>query len=400
MSAEQLVIKALDAIDKKGDLLIDVARFLWDNPELGYQEVKASKLLKERLIEAGFQVEDQLGGLSTAFKAVKQGQALRPSLAFFAEYDALPGLGHGCGHNLFAAAALGAAFGVGEVIEELEGSVVVVGTPAEEGVVPKAGGKIRLLERGALAGLDVAIVAHADDQTVVEKSLLARQTVNLHFKGCPAHAGGAPERGKNALNAATLAWEAINGLRQFIPPNARIHGIIAKGGEMVNTVPDVGAIHLGIRAPTTSLLERIVKRVLDCAQAGAIATGCDWRVDYPTPVYKHMMNNSELGALFYRALQRLGVSAVWKDEASYSTDMGNVSHEIPSFHPYIKIGPAGLVGHTPEFAAAACSKDGFAGMLIGAKAMALTAIYYYRSLEIQGRVKREFMRAQREGLMG
>lgn len=396
MSVEELAREVVSYIEEKKDLLEDIAEKIWKQPELGYQEYFASEVLCKELLKANFIVEKRLGGLDTAFKAHKSGGNGHPSLAFFAEYDALPGLGHGCGHNLSAAAALGAALAIGNCVNHLDGTIFLVGTPAEEGTVPEAGGKIKLLASGALDDIDAALIVHADDKTVAERVLLARQSIDLCFKGYPAHAGGSPQEGKNALNAAILTLDALNALRQFLPEDVRLHGILSEGGTMINTVPEKSVLQLGLRASKTAILQRVKNRVIKCAEGAALATECSVKVSCSSVLYKHLVTNSVLGDLFYRALEYLEEPAIRKDTASYSSDMGNVSHEIPSLHPYFKIGPQGLTGHTPEFAKAACSEEGFNGMIIAAKALALTALHYFVEPEMPSKVHLAFKASQKD----
>ena len=369
--------QVISFIDNKRSFLQDTARYIWQNPELAFEEYKATAHYVAILKEHQFQVIEKPGGIDTAFVASKQGRTDGPSLALLAEYDALPEIGHACGHNLFGAAALGAFLAIADVIAKLKGTVLLIGTPAEEGF----GGKVKLLDKGVFDNVDAAIVGHADGRNVINRKLAARTRLSINFRGLPAHAGGSPHEGRNALNAAYLGLNAIDMLREYLSEDARIHGIISHGGDVFNTIPERVSLELGIRAASAETVDEIEKRVRECLDAGAMATGCKVDYSYPVPKYKNLINDSFLQTLCTEAMTKLGIDYVEEESASFSSDMGNISHEIPSLHPYFSIGPSDLIGHTQEFKEASISNDGFDGMIVGAKVMALMALAFFEHKE-------------------
>jgi len=377
-------------IDENKKELTRLAKYIWENPEIGYQEIKASNLLTSKLKEGGFFVTKKFSGIGTAFKGVKKGISESPIIALLAEYDALPQLGHACGHNLSGVASVGAALALGQVMDELEGTLMVIGTPAEEGTVENAGGKVIMIENNVFDDIDVAIMSHADGYFVIDDQLPAREVLEVYFIGKSAHAGGSPEKGINAMNAAVIAWNAINALRQHLDSRIRVSGIMYEGGKLVNTVPEKSILKLSLRAPSNKLLANTSQKVKNCIKAGALATDCKYNIKNPCKTYETMINNKVLSKLFINSCDKLGILVEQTSGRCFSTDMGNVSNIVPSLHPYYKIGSRELVGHTPEFREASYSEEGFNGMISAAKAMAMTIIEYLGSKSLQEKVKDEF----------
>jgi amidohydrolase len=287
-----------------------------------------------------------------------------------AEYDALPKIGHGCGHNIIGVSAVGAAVASKSIIDQLGGSIVVMGTPGEEGL----GGKIDMVKAEAFKEIDVAMIVHPNTRNMPTEEALACSTLEVEFFGRPAHAAGQPHRGINALDAMILAFTSINSLRQHIRGDARIHGIITDGGEAPNIVPAHSAAVFLVRALDYDYLAELKDKVLNCFTGASIASGARLEYRWRDRTYAPMKNNMILAGLFKKNLESLGrqVEAFDPRFGLGSTDMGNVSQVVPSIHATIAIAPSEVLIHTPEFAAVAASQAGHKGLLDAAKAMAMT----------------------------
>lgn len=382
--------KILEEIDNKKQELVDLSKYIWENPEIGYQEFKAKEVLTNYLEKEGFEVDRNVANIDTAFIAVKNGKGKGPRVAIMSEYDALPVIGHACGHNLFSVASIGAAVGIAKVMDKLDGSIVVIGTPAEEGTVPNAGAKAILIKEGIFEGIDAAMMCHAEGRTIVERQLVAAATVDAVFTGKPAHAGGSPHEGINALTAGVLTINNINALRQHFLPRVIVNPVITEGGVAANTIPDKCTMRFSIRADKKVLLYEVIKKVEKCIEAGAMVTGCTYNINMDNNIYEDLTPNHELSNVFKDALDILEVPYIDFESANYAWDVGNISYVCPVIAPYIKIGSEDLVGHTEEFKTASNSTEGFNGMIIGAKAMALTTLEYLSSPELRNRVQEEF----------
>lgn len=348
--------------------LVELSHRIHDRPELGFEEVEASRLLAEVLGEQGFDVERGVCDLPTAFVATRgQGDL---TVALCAEYDALPGMGHACGHNVIAAAAVGAGHALAEVADEIGITVKVVGTPAEEG----GGGKILLLERGAFAGCHAAMMVHPGPVEQEQLECLAASHFTVRYTGRAAHASGHPEQGVNAADAITVAQVAIGLLRQHLPSGTRVHGIVRRGGEAANAVPALTEAEYFVRAPTLALLDEIEPRVMKCFEAGAAATGCSLEVVSLGPRYSEFRPDARLRSAYRRNAEALGRTFPDGPATPMSTDMANVSLAVPAIHPMLGIDSAPAVNHQPEFAAAAVSPAADDAIVDGAIALAWTAI--------------------------
>jgi amidohydrolase len=368
MDAQGLKLKAKDSVESQRQQLIQLSLNIHDNPELGFKEQKASAWLVGYLEDNGFHVERGITGLPTAFRAT-YGQG-SPRVGLIAEYDALPEMGHGCGHNIIGAAAVAAGVASKHIIDQLGGGVVVLGTPGEEGF----GGKIDMVKAGAFKGIDVAMIVHPDTRNMPTEDALAACTLEVDFFGRPAHAAAQPHKGINALDAMILAFTSINSLRQHIRGDARIHGIITDGGEAPNIVPAHSAAVFLVRALDDDYLAELKDKVLKCFTGASVATGARLEYRWRDRTYAPMKNNMTLAGLFKQNLESLGrdVEAFDPRFGLGSTDMGNVSQVVPSIHGMIAIAPPGVLLHTPEFAAAAASEAGHQGLLDAAKGMAMT----------------------------
>jgi amidohydrolase len=380
------VIKELEAHRRQ---LRDLSLKIHDNPELGFKEVKASKLLTQYLEKNGFAVERGICELDTAFRA-SYGQG-KPTIAILAEYDALPQLGHACGHNLIAGIAVGGAVAAKAAIDQCGGSVMVIGTPAEEFY----GGKVLMARRGAFDDIDMAMMAHPGAHDSATTQALACITLEVEFFGKAAHAATRPETGINALEAMLLSFAAINALRQHTLDKARIHGIITDGGEAPNVVPAHSAGSFLVRAEDKAYLEELKEKVLNCFVGGAVATGARLEYHWGEVLYAPLRNNLTLAELFRQNINSLGRQMpLAGDSRVGSTDMGNVSQLVPGIHPTIAVAPETVAIHSPEFAEVAASENGIKGMLDAAKAMAMTVADLVASPETVDKVKKEFESAK------
>jgi amidohydrolase len=362
------VIKKIDAIQTE---LWDISIFLYENPEIGFEEYRSSELLINKLSSYGYLIETGIAELNTAFIATKYGRSKKPNIAFIAEYDALPGLGHACGHNLIAAASIGAALGMIEVLDRIDGSISVIGTPAEEG----GGGKKIIAKAGYFNDVDAAIMFHPANKNIVTRGSLASSRLKLEYFGKASHAAAAPEDGINALDACLLTFNSINSLRQHLKIKDRVAGIITHGGDAANIIPSYVSAEFSVRGESTTRRDQVVEKVIKCAQAGAEAVGCslEYRV---SDGYAEIIPNSILANLFTTNLGLLGRTVDMPDpyEKMGSTDMGDVSWIVPSLHPYLATVPEGIPGHSEEFREICVTSAGKSSMLDGAKAMAMTAV--------------------------
>jgi amidohydrolase len=356
------------------------------NPELGLQEVRAAAWLTQYLEENGFSIERGICDLPTAFRG-SYGQG-SPAIAILGEYDALPKVGHACGHNLIAACAAGAAVASRPAIDRFGGTIMVIGTPAEE----LQGGKVIMAERGAFRDLDAAMIAHPEAYDCATTQALACQSLEVEFFGKAAHAASQPEVGINALEATINSFVAINSLRQHIREKARIHGIITDGGEAANIVPANSAATFLVRAADDAYLDELKERVINCFIGAATASGARLEYKWSDIRYAPMLNNLTLARLFRQNMQSLGRKVRLTDlhRGFASTDMGNVSQLVPSIHPYVAIAPEGVLIHSPQFALAAASEAGIRGLLDAAKTLAMTVIDLVANPGIVTKVKREF----------
>jgi len=354
--------------------ILDLSHKIHANPEIANEEVQAAAWISEALAEAGFKVENSYCGLATAFSArIGRGPL---HVAICAEYDALPGIGHACGHNIIAASAVGAGIAAARVADEVGLTISVLGTPAEE--LGNAGGKILLLEGGGFAGVHAAMMIHPAPFDTATPKIIAASMFEVRYTGKEAHASAYPERGINAADALTIAQTAIGLLRQHILPTDRIHGITTSGGDAPNIVPAYAAARYIVRGQTLEELERLRPRVYRCFQAGALATGSTLEIIGGDKPYSEMIHDSDIAALYRRNAELLGRSFVDQDAASSraaaSTDMGNVSRCVPSIHPMISINSLPAVNHQREFTARCVTESADKAVFDGALAMAWTAI--------------------------
>ncbi len=357
-------------VDALAPLLRDVSAKIHQNPELRFEEHKAAGWLGDALAGAGLEVERGVGGLATAFRA-RAGSPNGPRVAILAEYDALPVIGHACGHNLIAAGALGAFLALARQGAALAGTIEIVGTPAEEG----GGGKIRLLEKGVFEGVDAAMMFHPFDRDLLAHYALASVWLEMRFTGTPSHAALAPWEGTSAATACMDTFRLIDGQRVHFKDGVRVHGVIRKAGDAVNIIPERAEAEFSVRAKDLVELARVRAIVERCARGAAMASGVEIEITQREG-YKDLVNNLPLARRFGDKLRDLGRAPAERDDevGAGSTDMGDISHAVPSIHPWIAICDKGeTTCHQHAFAACAGSERGALAMLVAAKAMALTA---------------------------
>ncbi len=388
-TTEQLKQQVADYIDGIADMLIQTSLTLHANPEIAFEEYQSAAMLADVAEEYGFQVQRGVAGLETAFLAESTGTDPGPTIAFLAEYDALPGLGHACGHNIIGTAATGAALAVQSIRSQIPGVIKLIGTPAEE----NGGGKAIMVERGTFAGVDAAMMIHPGTRAMVARGSIASNTVTLEFFGKSSHAAAAPDAGINALDACIQTFNSINALRQHLSQDVRIHGIITQGGTAVNVVPEYAAARFSVRAAESDASFEVVDKVVRCAESAAAAMGATVKVSHERH-YANRIPNLVMANLFAENISSLGelVEEPEPNQRKGSSDMGNVSQILPAIHPYVTIAEPGVGGHTPEFAAAAASDWGNQALIRGAKALAMTAVDLFTQPDLLADAKSEFAR--------
>jgi amidohydrolase len=384
---EELKTRACNLIDSNADELVRVSHEIHDHPEQNYEEVFASELLTRSANGLGVPVELGAFDCPTGFSGdVGTG----PTVCIMSEYDALPEIGHGCGHNIIAAAGLGAALALASIAKDSGGRVRYMGTPAEEG----GGGKILMARNGALTGVDLAMMVHPADADLATIDAIALQQLLVEYSGLESHAAAAPHLGRNALDAAVLGYMAVATLRQHILPTERVHGIFLKSGDKPNIVPSEASTEWYVRSNDVTSLAALKPRVLAALESGAHACGCSVSHEWIGAAYADMVTNNTMGTIYAHNALRLGRTVTDPRQGGHrvvgSTDMGNVSHLVPSIHPMIASAPSGTSIHTKQFAQFARSPMADKAVLDGAKAMAMTAIDYWTSPERQVAVAAEF----------
>jgi amidohydrolase len=386
--ANELKERAASAIESRRDELAELSLKIHANPEIAFEEVESSALIADYLEANGFSVDRGVCDLPTAFSATYGSGT--PAVAIVCEYDALPGIGHGCGHNVIATASSAAGIAVRGLMDELGGTLRVVGTPAEEA----AGGKVYMVDRGAFDGLDCAMMVHPGNRNTAIAYALSCLELDIEFKGKAAHAAARPDAGINALDAMIASFSSIGLLRQQLRDSARVHGIITEGGQAVNVIPHQTAAKLLIRTDDDQYMDDVLKpKVLACFQGAAEATGCElnyrWGEDSR---YRTMRTNRALAGAYRANVESLGRIVVDPEtqRSMGSTDMGNVSHMTPSIHPAIAIAPSDVPIHTDAFREFAASDADHAGLIDSAKALAMTAIDVFLDAGLRSAMKREF----------
>lgn len=377
--------RVIQAIDASKEELIKLSHGIHENPEVSFTEYKSSALIAAVLKSHGYQVKMGIGGLDTAFIATKEGKKAGPHVALLAEYDALPGIGHGCGHNVIATCSTGAFLGMASIMQEFDGRISIIGTPAEEG----GAGKVILLEAGIFDDVDFALMMHpSSDKSIIRRGGRAATTVEIAFHGKSAHSS-APNTGINALSAVLGTFQNIDIMRPTFEMQDNVNGIITKGGAAANVIPDEAACTLSLRARTMFELQALVKKVERAAQSAALLTGATPEISVHR-LYAERYPNAPMCEAFKDNMALLGEEMGYPDpNAMYgSSDVGNVSIKLPAIHDYLWIAPATVNPHTVEFAEAAISPRADEVCIKGAKGLAMTVVDILSDLDFQARIKK------------
>ena len=349
--------------------LAEISDYIYNNPELGNQEYKAVEALTTFLKEHDFEIEAPIADMATAFKATFDSGKPGMTIGYLCEYDALPKIGHGCGHNMIGAMSAGAGVALSKVLHEIGGKVIVYGTPAEE----TNGGKVILAEAGVFDELDAAMIVHPDGETRASGSSSALYPIRFIYKGKTAHAASCPEKGINALNSVIQLFNGIDALRQHVTPDIKMHGIITKGGVAANIVPDEAIADFYFRASTKERVTEVIEKVKKIAEGAALMTGATLEMERYELPYDDLNTNETLSEMFNSNLRELGITDIKEAKVTGgSSDIGNVSYVAPTIHPYIGITDCPMVGHSVEMANATTTSKAHDRLLIAALAMAYT----------------------------
>jgi amidohydrolase len=389
MKADEYKEQVLRKIDLIVPELVKIADFIHENPELGYEEYESSKTLAQILKKHGFEVEMPFIGFETAFRATFQGKKSRPKVSLLAEYDALPEIGHACGHNLIGTACVGAAIGLTEAVKDLDGSVEVLGCPAEE----VSGAKVDMVKEDVFEDVDFAMSVHPSDKTLLETHSLALDALEFVYRGKASHAAVAPEKGVNALNAVIALFNHVDALRQHVRSDVRIHGIITDGGVAPNVVPERAKARFYIRARDRSYLNEVVEKVMNCANAAAVATGAKLDVNNFENSFDNLISNETLKEIVKKYFEEFGEEIEEPPATSGSTDVGNVSHVVPTVNPTIKAVPKGVKPHTKEFTENTRLKLAHDALVKASKVLALSALEVLGDVELLDAMREDFNKA-------
>lgn len=382
---KEIIFKKADEIAGE---LVELSHSIHGHPETAFEEFRAAAWQKELLERHGFTVEAPFCGLETAFRAVKKGRPGGPVVAFLSEYDALKGLGHACGHNIIAASAVGAGIALASALEETAGEVQVIGTPGEEG----GGGKIYIVEEGGFRKVDFALMMHPSTKNIIGRGGLAALGMTVEYRGRSAHSAS-PEKGVNALTSLIALFNAIDTLRQIWPNSAKINGIVTQGGSASNIIPEVAAGEFTVRASTKKELIVMKDDLERIIEAAARVTGAVAKVDYE-PIYAERYPNMVMGEAFKKNMAPLGEVMEYPDPAERvgSSDVGNVSLELPAIHEYLSIADPSVVAHTDEFREASVSSRADRVVLLAAKGLALTGWDLLSDEELREAAREEYRR--------
>ncbi len=390
--------RAIRAIDEHRAELIALSLSLHGDPEIGYQERRSAEKLAAYIEKNGFAVQRAYRNVETAYRGDATGKGDGPTIAILTEYDALPDIGHACGHNLIAMMGTGAAIGVRAVLDELPGRLAAIGTPAEEG----GGGKVALVRAGGFRDVDAAMMVHPSSRTLSGRTSLASNRVDLEFTGKAAHAAAQPDRGINALDGVIQTFNNVNAMRQQLRPEARVHGIITSGGSAANIIPEYAMAKFSVRALDRRYQQEVLKRFIACAEGAATATGTKLKITvHENSGYENMVPSQPLADRWAAHMRALGqtVQTTTDDDRMGSTDMGNVSQTLPSIHPYVGIAPEGTPGHSTAFRDAAATPEAHAAALFAAKAMALVTIDVLTDPVLLDAARAEFEQRRAQGVV-
>ena len=388
--------QAIRAIDDRRAALVKLSLSLHAEPEIAYQEHRSTAKLAEFLEANGFSVQRAYKDVATAYRGDAAGKGRGPTIAILTEYDALPDIGHACGHNLIAMMGTAAAIGVRAVLDELPGRLAAIGTPAEEG----GGGKVALVRAGGFSDVDLAMMCHPSSRTLSGRTSLASNRVDVEFFGKAAHAAAQPDKGINALDGVIQTFNNVNAMRQQLRPEARIHGIITNGGSAANIIPEYAMAKFSVRALDRRYQQEVLKRFIACAEGAATSTGTKLKLTvHENSGYENMVPSQPLAERWAAHMRAMGqaVQTTLDDERMGSTDMGNVSQILPAIHPYIGIAPEGTPGHSTAFRDAAATPEAHEAALYAAKALALVAIAALAEPALLERARAEFDERRKQG---
>lgn len=369
--------------------LVELSEYIFYNPEIGLEEFKSSKAHIEILIKHGFTVEENFLGFETAFKAVYKGDKPGPTIGYLVEYDALPGIGHGCGHNILGSTTTGAGIILRKLIDEIGGSVYVLGSPAEENF----GVKVDMANSGVFDDIDVAMLAHPYSKHQLSGTTAEIVPLRFTFKGKTSHAAGSPEKGINALDGCISLFNMVNALREHILDSSRIHGVITKGGKAANIVPDLAIADFYVRTPVLGYMDELKEKVINCGKAAALGTGTELEVSIYEAIYKGLVTNETMSKVYEKHLKDTGVKSITPGEVNHgSTDMGDVSQVCPTISTSFAIVEDGeeLTGHTVEFGESTLTDIAYKGMEDAIYALVSTAIDIIKDEDLLHNIKEEF----------
>lgn len=369
-----------------GDLK-ELNEYIYKNPELGRKEFKACEAHKNILKKYGFEVEENYIGIPTAYLAKYSSGKKGIKIGYLAEYDALPEIGHGCGHNILGTTSIGAGILLKEYIDEFGGEVLIFGTPAEE----TFGAKVDMAEAGCFDDIDVAMISHPTGKNH-EKSgtSQAMEALQFTFRGKTAHAAGDPYNGINALDGVIQFFNSVNALRQQTKDSARIHGIISNGGEAANIIPDLAVANFYVREATTKDMLKLSERVKNCAKGAALATGTSLEIENYEYTFKHLVTNEKLSSIYTKNLELQGIKDIPMSDPTGSSDCGDVSHHCPTIHTYFPISKCELTGHSLEFAKATITEEAYKGMKEAIFALVMTGKDILSDPNLLKEIKDEF----------
>ena len=381
----------LEELQKIKSTMFDINDFMYHNPELGNEEYKAVERLTKFLKEHNFNVEVGVADRPTAFRAIYESKIPGPSIAYLCEYDALPQIGHGCGHNMIGTMSVGAAISLSKSIDKIGGKIIVLGTPAEE----TDGGKVYMVEKGIFDNVDVAMILHPGSESTKSGESLAMDAIQFEFRGKASHAAACPEEGINALDGVIQTFYGINALRQHVKSDVRIHGIIKEGGIAANIVPEYAVAQFYIRAKDRKYLDSVVEKVKNVARGASLMTGATLEISNYEISYDNLKTNETLSKVFTKNLKNVGVDEIKEPRSSFgSIDMGNVSLVVPSIHPYIGLDCPDIAAHSREMADMTVTDIGHERIIQGAAALALTGYDIITDKNIFSKIKEEFEKSK------
>lgn len=387
LEKEKIILVLKEKFLKNKLELIELNEFLYKNPEIGGSEYKAKKKHLELLLSKGFSEEKIDVEIETAYKVKYSGKKQGPVISYMAEYDALPEIGHGCGHNILGAASIGAALLLKDYVDIYGGEVIVLGTPAEENF----GGKVEMVKAGIFNNIDVAIISHPTSEGHYRSGISqAMEALEFKFKGKTAHAAGDPHNGINALDAVVNFYVAVNSIKHQVKQGACIHGIISNGGTAANIVPDLAVANFYVRAEEISYVKELVEKIKNCGNGIATATGTTVEISNYEATFSNLVTNEKLMELYEKNLNLIGVKEIFLPDPKGSTDAGDVSQICPTIHPYFPISEKLITGHSIELANATVAKEAYIGFEESVISMAMTGIDLLSNNSFLEEIKEEF----------